>query len=240
MRVLIIHNRYRAPGGEERAVADLHEMLTRHGHTVALLQRDSAGAGRAQAARGMLSGGLRPDEVYAAARAINADVVHAHNLHPTLGYKALAAARRAGARTVLHLHNYRLYCAIAVAWRDGAPCHACHGTDTRPGLRHRCRGSLPEAAVYALGLRRQLGPLLEHADRVIAVSAAQAAALEAFGLPPGRAVPLLNFLPESSFASPATHAGRRARRVRARGRTACPREGRLTPRSPPLAPPKCR
>ena len=211
MRVLIIHNRYRSAGGEERAVADLHQMLARHGHTVAVLERSSAGTERGRAARGMLSGGLDPDEVYDAARAINADVVHAHNLHPTLGFRALAAARRAGARTVLHLHNYRLFCAIGVAWRDGAPCHECHGHDTWPGVRHRCRGSVPEAAVYALGLRRQQDALLRHADELITVSEAQAATLHRFGLPVERSTALLNFLPDASFAAhapsgPATHA----------------------------------
>ncbi|HET9101751.1 MAG TPA: glycosyltransferase family 4 protein [Solirubrobacteraceae bacterium] len=203
MRVLIIHNRYRATGGEERAVADLEAMLARHGHTVARLQRASAGTERGRAARGMLTGGLEPGEVEAAARALEADVVHAHNLHPTLGFRALAAGRRAGARTVLHLHNYRLYCAIGVAWRDGAPCHQCHGHDTWPGVRHRCRGSLPEAAVYALGLRRQQDALLRQADRIVTVSQAQTDTLRRFGLSAQRATPLLNFLPDASFVAQA-------------------------------------
>lgn len=207
MRVLILHNRYRAAGGEERAVADLGAMLTRHGHTVRTLERSSEHTGRARAAHGLLSGGLDPDEVREAVTTLRADVVHAHNLHPSLGWRALAAARTAGARTVLQLHNYRLYCAIGVAFRDGAACLDCRGGDTGPGVRHRCRGSLAEATVYALGLTRQLGPLLEHADALLAVSAAQADTLHAFGLPRHRVTPLLNFLPETAFAAAAPPAG---------------------------------
>ena len=45
-------------------------------------------------------------------RRTGARVVHAHNINPTLGWRALAAAREAGARVVLHLHNYRLVCAV--------------------------------------------------------------------------------------------------------------------------------
>ncbi len=111
---------------------------------------------------------------------MRADVVHAHNLHPTFGWRALAAARAAGARTVLHLHNYRLFCAVGIAYRDGAPCLRCRGANTMPGVIHRCRGSVPEAAVYALGLRRQQPHLLAHADRLIAVSDAQAVTLLRF------------------------------------------------------------
>lgn len=208
MRVLILHNRYRAAGGEERAVVDLAAMLTRHGHTVRTLQRSSDATHRGRAARGMLTGGLDPSAVGDAVTAMSADVVHAHNLHPTLGWRALAAARAAGARTVLHLHNYRLYCAIGIAFRDGADCRECRGGHTAPGLRHRCRGPRSEAAIYALGLHRQLAPLLEHADALVAVSAAQARTLEAFGLPPSRATALLNFLPDAAFAAaPARPAG---------------------------------
>ena len=65
---------------------------------------------------------------------------------------ALAAARAAGARVVLHLHNLRLFCAIGVASRDGGPCFRCRGRRTLPGLVLNCRGSLPESAAYAAGL----------------------------------------------------------------------------------------
>ena len=70
---------------------------------------------------------------------------------PLIGPRGLAAARAAGARVVLHLHNVRLFCAIGVASRDGGPCFRCRGRLTLPGLVLNCRGSLPEAAAYAAG-----------------------------------------------------------------------------------------
>ncbi len=182
-RVLLLHNRYRAAGGEERVVDELEALLRARGHAVARLERDSEEAGPAQAAAGLLRGGLQPGDVAKAVRLHRADVVHAHNLHPLLGWRALAAARAAGARTVLHLHNYRLVCAIGVAYRDGGPCYACHGRDTLPGVRHRCRGSLPEAAVYAAGLARQQPRLLAHVDALVSVSEALAVRLGSLGIP---------------------------------------------------------
>jgi glycosyltransferase involved in cell wall biosynthesis len=205
MRVLLLHNRYRHQGGEERAVGDIAELLRRRGHAVEVLERSSAETGRIRAARGMLAGGLEPDEVASAVRALRADVVHAHNVHPLLGWRALAAARSAGARAVLlHLHNFRHFCAIGIGYRDGGPCFRCRGRDTRPGVRLRCRGSVPEAVVYGVGLHRQQHRLGEHVDRFIAVSRATAARLQWLGLPRDRTVALPNFVFGDGFVRAST------------------------------------
>ncbi len=209
MRILLLHNRYRALGGEERAVADIADLLIRRGHTVERLERSSTDVGRVRAARSLLEGGAEADAVADALRRLKPDVVHAHNVHPLFGWRALAAARAAGARTVLHLHNFRLFCAIAVAYRDGAPCHRCRGRDTLPGVRLRCRGSLTEAAVYAVALSRQQPRLYEHSDRSITLSEAHGNRLRELGLPPEKAVTLPNFIPRAQFAQrSAADAGR--------------------------------
>jgi hypothetical protein len=92
--VLFLHNRYRSTGGEERVVEALLTLVREQlGEPAELLTRDSASSGRAQAALGLLRGGLEPREVASAVRLSGARVVHAHNLHPALGWRALAAAR---------------------------------------------------------------------------------------------------------------------------------------------------
>src|SRR2546423_6938427 len=119
--ILVLHNRYRTTGGEERAVADLLWLAReRLGEDVELLERDSAILGRGRAAAGMLRGGLAPDEVAAAGWRTGARIVHAHNVNPAFGWRALAAARAAGARVVMHLHNYRLGCAVGTCFTRGA------------------------------------------------------------------------------------------------------------------------
>lgn len=219
-RVLLLHNRYRAAGGEERVVDELDALLRSRGHAVARLERDSEATGRALAAHGLLRGGLDPDDVAKAVRLHRADVVHAHNLHPLLGWRALAAARAAGARTVLHLHNYRLVCAIGVAFRYGEPCYRCHGRNTLPGVRHRCRGSYPEAVAYAAGLARQQPRLLEHADALAVVSDALAERLSAMGIARERMTVLPNAvgsLARESRAGEGTYALAAGRLVEEKG-----------------------
>jgi glycosyltransferase involved in cell wall biosynthesis len=171
--VLFLHNRYRTTGGEERAVDDLLWLVREHlGEQAELLERDSAQLGRARAAVGMLRGGLAPEDVGAAVRRSGARVVHAHNLHPSLGWRALAAARAAGARVVLHLHNYRLVCAVGTCFNSrGEDCVRCQGRDTLPGVRLNCRGTGPEAAVYAAALALWQRRLVAQADAIAVPSA---------------------------------------------------------------------
>lgn len=182
--VLFLHNRYRTTGGEERTVEDLLWLVREHLHEPAeLLARDSASLGRARAATGLLRGGSQPGDVARAVRLGGARVVHAHNLHPTLGWRALAAAREAGARVVLHLHQYRLVCAIGVCYTRGAECTRCHARDTLPGVRLRCRGSLPEAAAYGAALSLWQRRLVEQADALIVPSRFARERLRALGAP---------------------------------------------------------
>ena len=155
--VLFLHNRYRTTGGEERVV---------RGPDVARAR--AAGRG-CRAARARL-GRARPGRVRrwaccaAAAsprtwRARCASAVRAWSTpttsQPALGWRALAAARAAGARVVLHLHQYRLVCAIGVCFTREAECTRCHGRNTLPGVRLNCRGSVARVA----RLRRRAGAL---------------------------------------------------------------------------------
>jgi glycosyltransferase involved in cell wall biosynthesis len=182
--ILFLHNRYRTTGGEEHAVEDLMWLVREHlGEDAELLTRDSATIGRARAAAGLLGGGLVPDQVAAAVRRTGARVVHAHNLNPSLGWRALAAARAAGARTVLHLHNYRLVCAVGTCFTHGADCTRCHGRNTLPGVRLNCRGTGAEAAAYGAALALWQRRLVAHADAVIVPSAFAEARLRELGAP---------------------------------------------------------
>jgi glycosyltransferase involved in cell wall biosynthesis len=200
MRVLVVHNRYRLEGGEERAVELQMAALRRAGIAHALLERSSTEVTRSGAARALLRGGRDEEDVAAAARELGADVVHFHNMLPLFGPRSLAAARKSGARVVLQLHNLRLFCAIGVAARDGGPCFRCHHRFTLPGLALNCRGSLPEAAVYAAALARHQPAVLEAVDRFVVPSRYAAGQVTELGLPAEGIEVVPHYLPESAFA----------------------------------------
>jgi glycosyltransferase involved in cell wall biosynthesis len=209
--ILFLHNRYRTPGGEERVVEDLAWLVREHlGEDAEVLERDSAALGARRAALGLLRGGLDPEDVAAAVRRTGARIVHAHNLHPTLGWRALRAAREAGARTVLHLHNYRLVCAVGTCVNPrGEDCTRCHGRDTRPGVRLNCRGSRGEALVYAAGLTVQQRRLVAEADVVVVPSEAARARLVELAAPGAAGARVLGHVVRDFAAAPPPAAARR-------------------------------
>jgi glycosyltransferase involved in cell wall biosynthesis len=182
--ILFLHNRYRTAGGEERVVDDLAWLVReRLGEPVALLARDSGAVGPGRAAVGLLRGGLDPAKVTAAVLSSGARVVHAHNLQPTLGWRALAAARAEGARVVVHLHQYRLVCAVGVCFTHGAECTRCHGRNTLPGVLRNCRGSRTQGLAYGAGLALWQRRIVEQADAVIVPSVFARERLRELGAP---------------------------------------------------------
>jgi glycosyltransferase involved in cell wall biosynthesis len=181
--VLALHHGYRVAGGEERAatlLADLAE--ERLGERVAWLRRDSGALTAADAARGLLAGGLGGRQVTDALERTGAGLVHAHNLFPTFGPVALKAARKHGAAVVVHLHNTRLICAVATNVRDGKDCTDCSAGWSLPGVVHRCRGNVPESLAYGAALPRWRREVVRLADAVIVPSMSARSRLLSMGL----------------------------------------------------------
>ncbi len=206
--ILFLHNRYRTTGGEERAVDELMWLVReRLGEDAELLERDSAVLGRARSAAGLVGGGLRPQEVADAVRRTRARVVHAHNLNPSLGWRALAAARDAGARVVLHLHQYRLVCAVGTCFTHGAQCTRCHGRNTLPGVILGCRGSGIEGVVYGASLALWQRRLAAQVDAFVVPSRFAGARLRELGAPIGAAHVLPHVIREFAVESEADAGG---------------------------------
>jgi len=210
--ILLLHHRYRVPGGEERAVQDLAWLIPRElGEPAEVLERDSATVGSRAAAAGLLAGGLRPAVVADAVRRSGARVLHAHNLTPTFGWRALAAARDAGARVVLHLHNYRLVCAVGTCFTGGEDCTRCHGSNTLPGVRLNCRGgSRAESVAYGAGLALWQDRLARAADAFVVPSRFALDRLRALGAPLGDRAHVVPSVQREFAAASTAAAGRYA------------------------------
>jgi glycosyltransferase involved in cell wall biosynthesis len=199
--VLLLHNRYRVTGGEERSVELQMRALDRAGVPNRLLERRSDHVGKGRAALALVRGGDDAGEVSTAVRDLGATVAHAHNTLPLLGVRGLEAAQAAGARVVLHLHNVRLFCATGFGERNGAPCFRCHHRLTLPGLALNCRGSVPEAAAYATALSVHHGAMLAVVDRFVAPSTWAAGQVVKLGLPADKVEALPHYLPAEDFAA---------------------------------------
>jgi glycosyltransferase involved in cell wall biosynthesis len=177
MRILILHSRYLsgAVSGENRVVDDEAALLRAAGHDVTVWSPEPAVRGALDRVRTAGSAIMSRHAVSRVRRFVterDTQVVHAHNLFPTLSPAVLTAARDAGAAVVMTLHNYRLMCLPGSLLRDGRVCEDCLGRSPGPGVLHACyRGSRPASAVLAtsLSLHRSLGTF-DAVTRFLAVS----------------------------------------------------------------------
>lgn len=214
MRVLVLHNRYRTPGGEDVAVAAEVALLRGRGHDVTLVEVDNAGivgpAARAGVALGTAYRPARRRWARQLAERTGAQVVHVHNFFPLLSPSVVDGARDAGAAVIQTLHNYRAICANGLLMRDGRVCQSCVARIGWPALRHRCyRGSVVgSAAVVAMQQAIRRGNIWDRpGTRLIALTDFARAKLIAGGLPAARLVVKPNFVAPVAAAPPVTRDG---------------------------------
>ena len=212
MRILVLHNRYRSgdTSGENRVVRDEVTLLRAAGHQVwtwepqppvgSITERVTAAADAIWA-----SGATRTVRTAIARHRI--EVVHAHNLFPSISPAVLPAARDAGAAVVVTLHNYRYLCLPGTLIRDGQPCEVCVGHAPWRGVVHRCyRGSIGGSATIAasLGVHRATGSF-DAVHRYAAVSDFIRETYDRIDFAPRRIVVKPNFAPPAETrAGPGT------------------------------------
>lgn len=121
MRVLLLHNYYQQPGGEDVVVEQEKLLLESNGHEVELLSahNDSISglAARARVAFETTYSFASRRRVGDMIRSFRPDLVHVHNFFPLFSPSVYDACGAAGVPVVQTLHNFRLICAGAVLFR---------------------------------------------------------------------------------------------------------------------------
>lgn len=201
IKILILHNFYQQPGGEDLVVEQERAMLAGAGHEVHLHSVTNHDIGGfSDKLRLLWETAYNPASermMDAMLAELRPDIVHVHNFFPLFTPAVHVAAARAGVGVVQTLHNYRLFCAAATFEREGRVCELClHGSRLN-ALRHRCyRGSVPATAALVhmqnVNDRRQL--LARHVHRFIALTDFARGKYVEGGLPADRIVVKANFL----------------------------------------------
>jgi glycosyltransferase involved in cell wall biosynthesis len=191
VRILIAHNRYQQRGGEDTVVAAESELLRSHGHEVSRLDVDNdhiqSTLTRITASLGSFYSHHGHRLMQQAIQRHRPDIVHVHNYFPTLSPSAFYACAEAGVPVVHSLHNYRLICASAALFRDGAVCEECVSSrSTLPGIRHACyRSSHIGSAVVgmSMAIHGRVGTWSEKISAFIALTSFAADKLGSYRLP---------------------------------------------------------
>lgn len=197
--VLIGHNHYRQPGGEDRVFANESALLEQNGHAVLRHQdhNDRIRGGTIGTAREAVWSRHTFQHLESLARSTTIDVAHFHNTFPLISPAAYYAVQRKGIPVVQTLHNFRLICAGATLSRNGSACESClERKSLLPGIAHACyRNSRPATAALStmLAVHRAAGTYLRQVDVYIALSEFARRKFIEGGLPQDRIVVKPNF-----------------------------------------------
>jgi len=142
--VLIVHNYYRIPGGEDIVVANEKRMLEEHGHKVVTYFRNNGEA---------KDGGLW-SKIHLAFIAVfsfktyreikhiiekeKIDVVHVHNTVALISPAAYIAGINMSVPVVQTVHNLRLVCPNGVCYINDHICENCLKYGLKASLVHNC------------------------------------------------------------------------------------------------------
>ena len=155
--ILIVHNYYQIPGGEDTVVANEKKMLERHGHKVILYSRNNAELKQMSKIRILFLPfttvfNLRTyKEIKKQIRRENIDVVHVHNTLNLISPAVYYAARSMNVPVVQTVHNFRLLCPGATFYRDGHICEDCVKNGLKCAVKYSCyRGSKAQTLVCAI------------------------------------------------------------------------------------------
>jgi glycosyltransferase involved in cell wall biosynthesis len=200
MNILVAHNFYKQPGGEDQCVSAEVAMLRNYGHQVTqyCLSNDAIDAmGRVELAARTTWSRRAFCELRQLFQTHRPQIAHFHNTFPLISPSAYYAARAENVRVIQTLHNFRLCCVNALLFRDGEVCEDCLGKAVPwRGIVHRCyRNSYTASAGTAamVATHRLLGTWRNAVDTYIALSESSRRKLVAGGLPADKIVIKSNF-----------------------------------------------
>lgn len=163
--VLMAHNYYKVPGGEDTVFHNEIKMLEKNGHKVTKYIRHN------DEIKGGVLSKLRLGidtifslKTYKEVKKLidknDIDVVHVHNTLPLISPSIYYAARAKKVPIVQTIHNFRLLCPGATFTRCGEICEDCVSKGLEQSLKHKCyRNSLSQTFIMytMLKLHRIIG-----------------------------------------------------------------------------------
>lgn len=201
MKILMLHNRYLVPGGEDQSAAAEAALLARHGHEVELLEEDNKRVeilGKARTAMRTVWSRESQKRVESKLHSGRFDILHVQNFFPLWSPSVYYAASRCGVPVVQTLRNYRLICSNAIFFRENRVCEDCLGRFAPwPGILHGCyRDSRAASSVVAamIGAHKIAGTWRKQVNTYIALTDFAREKYIAGGLPAEKIIVKPNFV----------------------------------------------
>jgi glycosyltransferase involved in cell wall biosynthesis len=144
MKIILVHNTYQQPGGEDIVVDQERRMLELSGHRVVVYSRSNHEIGNlniwgqiGMAKRTVWASDTRREFDKLLDRE-SPDVVHIHNTFMMISPSIYSVCRDRGVPVVQTLHNFRLLCANSNLFRDNHVCEECVDDGLWRSIQHAC------------------------------------------------------------------------------------------------------
>jgi glycosyltransferase involved in cell wall biosynthesis len=201
MKIVLVHNKYREPGGEDVVFENEKRLLERNGHSVIsyvrsnMEARDESLLDQVSVARQMVWSSKTRREFAALLQRERPDIVHIHNTFMVISPSINYACREQGIPIVQTLHNFRLLCPASNFFRHGAICSECVDHSLLRSVAHGCYRSRGATAAVALMLafHRAVDTWRTSIARFIALTEFARSRFVAAGFPADRFVVKPNF-----------------------------------------------
>jgi len=178
--ILLIHNTYLQKGGEDSVVAQELDCLQKEGYLVHSLFFNNSQKGIGSLLRYPfqlffnLSAFVK---VYRLVKKERINIVHVHNYFYTASPAVFWAAKMASAKTVMTLHNYRLFCLNGLLFYNNQPCTLCPDQQSfNPGIQRKCfkeSGIFSRALAWSNRLHQQIETFTNKIDRFVVINPLQ-------------------------------------------------------------------
>ena len=154
MKILLVHNFYQRPGGEDLTFYREKAFLESRGNSVVVYTAHNDSIKDLSPLRIAARTFWNPktfQEVSIILKEQKPDLMHCHNTFPLISPSIYDAAQREDIPVIQTLHNYRLVCPNANFYRNGKICEDCLRIAVPwPGAIHGCyRGSKSGSAIVA-------------------------------------------------------------------------------------------
>lgn len=207
MKILLCHNFYQQPGGEDQSFAEEALLLESRGHEVIRFTRHNDAIQEMSSwdvAKRTFWSSESHNDLRSILQREQPDVMHCTNTFPLISPAAYYAAREERVAVVQSLRNYRMFCPGTYFMRDGKVCEDCLGRRFAwPAIVHKCyRESRAGSAVLAsmIAMHRSLGTWSKLVDRYFALTNFSRAKFIEGGLPGEKIDVKPNFLLEDPGA----------------------------------------
>ena len=165
-KILIVHNYYQIPGGEDMVVANEKKLLEDNGHQVVLYTRHNNELKEMGFFRKLLLpittvyNPRTSREIKRIIRKEGIDIVHVHNTLNLISPSVYYASSKSGVPVIQTIHNFRLLCPAATFYRDGHICEDCVSSGLKCAVKHGCyRGLKTQTLICVIAdqIHRLLG-----------------------------------------------------------------------------------